>query len=161
MQKIPWQVLKLDSVYYHSCQMAEKFCKINQKGLQKIAVGWGILVAKWPPIFSNSGRKGAQKYCFLIFSFSRVSLNITHFLCVVNSVSLWNISFPNPFKNLYCTRTLNFSVFCWIFSQIGQETKLRPSNNVIITPEKRKWDSTVSVKSKIQFITPAKMRFPG
>ena len=130
MQKIPWQVLKLDSVYYHSCQMAEKFCKINQKGLQKIAVGWGILVAKWPPIFSNSGRKGAQKYCFLIFSFSRVSLNITHFLCVVNSVSKY-ISFPNPFKNLYFTRTLKFSVFAEFFlsNWLGIQAETRQQRN--------------------------------
>ena len=72
-------------------------------------------MAVLPPILTKSAEKGPETTCLLyIFSFFRQFGHKFFFFCVVNLVSLWNISFPNPLKILTWQCRIFFSVFCSI-----------------------------------------------
>ena len=88
----------------------QKFSKITQKGPQKISICRGILVAERPPILPKSG----QNILFYNFQFFQGQFRHKVNLCVLNLVSIWNISFQNTFKNTSMTMQ-NCSIFNTIF----------------------------------------------
>ena len=68
-----------------------KFCKITQKGPEKISFGREILVAVRPQILTKSGRKGAGKHFLTVFSFFRGS-------SVWKKVNFWGFEFGSVTK---------------------------------------------------------------